>query len=518
MAAANANRLRMVEASRPAPSQISSEGGFAPALAHSRLRWDRSVGQLGCHNPADCSQLFQKSVDPFSGRVYTFYGNNQEQRTMTSQRYTASKSPTRDGTGWIISFRHPLRKDPRGKQGRKVRRGLGTSDETRAQALVDEMNILLGDAAWQTIAKRPDAERRFDPVIVRAFYDDIENAPSNTSEIRNEALPLPSAAEGYAKVLMVGTTGAGKTSLLRHLMGSHPDRDRFPSTSASRTTVSDIEVITGASAPYRAVVTFFNEWTVHTNVYECVADACAGLWDDLSDDKLAERLLTHRDLRFRLGYVVGSWRQTPRSAAKANSDWDYEPDAPQAAAATDEFDGVLPAAADIERMQDVLKSWLTRIRTLSSEAKLRLEAELNVEFRQLAGPDKEAAQDLFEDLVQTVPDFDDLVGDIMDEIRLRFESVASEVRTHASGWPLAWEYSSGDRDAFVRAVRRFSSNHAPAFGTLLTPLVDGIRIQRTVFTHVYRASSASRSSRRRGAWSCRRSRRRRRLPRGTQVQ
>ena len=395
---------------------------------------------------------------------------------MTSQRYTASKSPTRDGTGWIISFRHPLRKDPRGKQGRKVRRGLGTSDETRAQALVDEMNILLGDAAWQTIAKRPDAERRFDPVIVRAFYDDIENAPSNTSEIRNEALPLPSAAEGYAKVLMVGTTGAGKTSLLRHLMGSHPDRDRFPSTSASRTTVSDIEVITGASAPYRAVVTFFNEWTVHTNVYECVADACAGLWDDLSDDKLAERLLTHRDLRFRLGYVVGSWRQTPRSAAKANSDWDYEPDAPQAAAATDEFDGVLPAAADIERMQDVLKSWLTRIRTLSSEAKLRLEAELNVEFRQLAGPDKEAAQDLFEDLVQTVPDFDDLVGDIMDEIRLRFESVASEVRTHASGWPLAWEYSSGDRDAFVRAVRRFSSNHAPAFGTLLTPLVDGIRI------------------------------------------
>ena len=224
---------------------------------------------------------------------------------MTSQRYTASKSPTRDGTGWIISFRHPLRKDPRGKQGRKVRRGLGTSDETRAQALVDEMNILLGDAAWQTIAKRPDAERRFDPVIVRAFYDDIENAPSNTSEIRNEALPLPSAAEGYAKVLMVGTTGAGKTSLLRHLMGSHPDRDRFPSTSASRTTVTDIEVITGASAPYRAVVTFFNEWTVHTNVYECVADACAGLWDDLSDDKLAERLLTHRDLRFRLGYVVG---------------------------------------------------------------------------------------------------------------------------------------------------------------------------------------------------------------------
>jgi len=395
---------------------------------------------------------------------------------MTSQRYTASKTPTKDGTAWVISFRHPLRKDARGKQGRKVRRGLGTSDEARAQALVDEMNVLLGDPAWHSIAKRADAERRFDPVIVRAFYDDIENAPSNTWEIRNEVLPLPSAEEGYAKILMIGTTGAGKTSLLRHLMGSHPERDRFPSTSASRTTISDIEVITAASAPYRAAVTFFNEWTVHTNVHECVADACAALWDDLTDDKLAERLLTHRDLRFRLGYIVGSWRQSPRVAAKAESDWDYDPDARLADEAPDEPDAGLPSTADIERMQDVLKSWLTRIRALAAEAKERLQAELNVDLGLLAGADKEAAQDLFEDLVQTLSDFDDLVNDVMDEIRLRFEGIASELRTHASGWPLAWEYASEDRDTFVRAVRRFSSNYAPAFGTLLTPLVDGIRI------------------------------------------
>jgi hypothetical protein len=396
---------------------------------------------------------------------------------MTSQKYTASKTPTKDGTAWVISFRHPLRKDARGKQGRKVRRGLATPDEARAQSLVDEMNVLLGDPAWHSIAKRPDAERRFDPVIVRAFYDDIENTPSNTWEIRNEVVPLPSAEEGYAKVLMVGTTGAGKTSLLRHLMGSHPDRDRFPSTSASRTTISDIEVITAASAPYRAVVTFFNEWTVHTNVHECVADACAALWEDLTDDKLAERLLTHRDLRFRLGYIIGSWRQTPLSAAKADSDWDYDPDAQQPDDAPEESDGALPTAADIERMQDALKSWLGRIRTLSAEAKQRLQAELNVKFSELTGPDKEAAQDIFEDHVQTIPDFDELVNDIMDEIKLRFDEITPGLRTHPSGWPLAWEYTSNDRDIFVRAVRRFSSNYAPAFGTLLTPLVDGIRIQ-----------------------------------------
>jgi hypothetical protein len=396
---------------------------------------------------------------------------------MASQRYTASKTPTKDGTAWVISFRHPLRKDARGKQGRKIRRGLGTSDETRAQALINEMNILLGDPAWHSIAKRPDAERRFDSVIVRAFYDDIESAPSNTWEIRNEILPLPSAEEGYAKVLMVGTTGAGKTSLLRHLMGSHPERDRFPSTSASRTTISDIEVITAASTPYRAVVTFFNEWAVHTNVHECVADACAALWDDLTDDKLAERLLTHRDLRFRLGYIVGSWRQSPPSATKAADDWDYDPDAGESAATPDDTDGALPTAAEIGRMQDILGSWLARIRKLSVEAKQRLQAELNVDFDELTGQDKEAAQDIFEDHVQALPDFDDLVNDIMDEIRLRFDALTAELRTHASGWPLAWEYASDDRDTFVRTVRRLSSNYAPAFGTLLTPLVDGIRIQ-----------------------------------------
>lgn len=395
---------------------------------------------------------------------------------MTAQRYTASKNPTKDGTAWVISFRHPLRKDARGKQGRKVRRGLATSDEARAQALVDEMNIVLGDPAWHSIAKRADAERHFDPVIVRAFYDDIENAPSNTWEIRNQALRLPSPEEGYAKVLMIGPTGAGKTSLLRHLMGSHPDRDRFPSTSASRTTISDIEVITAAGLPFRSVVTFFNEWTVHTNVHECVSDACAALWDDLADDKLAERLLTHRDLRFRLGYIIGSWRQKSLSSAKPDDDWDYDPDAGKTADMPDDLDGALPTSADIERMQGVLKSYLDRIRALSAEAKLRLQTELNVEIGNLAGSNKEAAQDIFEDLIPTLPDFDDLVNDIMDEIRLRFNGLGSELRTHPGGWPLAWEYTCEDRDTFVRAVRRFSSNFAPAFGTLLTPLVDGIRI------------------------------------------
>jgi hypothetical protein len=381
-----------------------------------------------------------------------------------------------------MSFRHPLRKDPRGKQGRKMRRGLGTPDEAEAQRLVDEMNILLGDDSWHSIAKRLEAERRFDSIVIRAFYDDIESAPSSSWEIRNAAIPLPSAEDGYAQAMLVGTTGAGKTSLLRHLIGSHPDHDRFPSTSASRTTISDIEIITSEDPIYRAVVTFFSEWPVHTNVHECVADACAVLWDDASDDRLAERLLTHRDLRFRLGYVIGSWKQTATSSSAANDDWAYGEEDEETGEAIDEADGGVPTAADLERMHRTLKAFLDRLRDLAAEAKLRLRADLGIDLETLTGQDKEAAQDLFEDTVQTLPDFDELVNDIMDEVRARFDGFSSEaLRTHPNGWPQSWEFESTEREEFIRTVRRFSSNYARAFGTLLTPLVDGIRIQGQFF-------------------------------------
>jgi hypothetical protein len=111
-----------------------------------------------------------------------------------------------------------------------------------------------------------------------------------------------------------------------------------------------------------------------------------------------------------------------------------------------------------------------------------LRRDLNIDLDTLTGSEKEAAQDLFEDIVQTLSDFDDLVNDIMDQIRERFDGIGvGSLRAHPNGWPQSWDYESPDRDEFVRAVRRFSSNYAPAFGTLLTPLVDGIRIQGPFF-------------------------------------
>src|SRR5258708_25751678 len=91
-------------------------------------------------------------------------------RKAMKARYTASQRPTKDGTGRVMAFRHPLRKDPRGKQGLKMRRGLNTADETRAQAPVDEINDLLPDTDSPRGAKPRATQPPVAPIGDAAFY------------------------------------------------------------------------------------------------------------------------------------------------------------------------------------------------------------------------------------------------------------------------------------------------------------------------------------------------------------
>ena len=103
---------------------------------------------------------------------------------------------------------------------------------------------------------------------------------------------------------LVGTTGAGKTSLLRQLIGSDPERDRFPSTAPAKTTIADIEVIQ-ADEPFEAAVTFFTEFQTQANIEECVVDAALAVLEDAPPEKITDRLLNHRDQRFRLSLRLG---------------------------------------------------------------------------------------------------------------------------------------------------------------------------------------------------------------------
>lgn len=399
---------------------------------------------------------------------------------MTDQTYTAAKSRS-NRPGWSVSFRHPLRNDARGRPGLKMRRGLGTADEAKADLLVAEMNTILSDPAWWNAAKRPEAEQQFSEVIVGAFYDEIQAGRDNPEAFREAHIPLPNAEDdGYTRVLFVGTTGAGKTSLLRQLIGSDPDTDRFPSTAPAKTTIADIEVVQ-SEGDFEAVVTFLTEFQVQADVEECIVDACLAAYEDAPLDKVAERFLNHRDQKFRLSYVLGGWHKAPETGVEEEDEFsfDAEPDH----SAYDEA-----GLTDVERARnrEVLEGFVDRIVQLTGIVVARLSEDLGVDAGKSASTDREAAKQLieenFEAYVAQEERFHELVQDVLDALRLRFDLVEEgELQRHRSGWPSFWSFRTDDRSAFIRNIRWFSSNFWPQFGQLLTPLVGGIRVKGPLF-------------------------------------
>ncbi|UPT92444.1 hypothetical protein HAP41_0000049255 (plasmid) [Bradyrhizobium barranii subsp. apii] len=393
---------------------------------------------------------------------------------MAQARYSAAKARAQGRPGWTVTFRHPLRNDAKGKPGLKVRRGLGTSDADEADRLVAELNVILSDTSWWSAMKRDEAERRFSKIITAAFYDEIQAGRPDPWDVRESHIRLRDATEDYSRVIFVGTTGAGKTSLLRHVIGSDPDEDRFPSTSTAKTTVSDIEVVL-ADEPFSAVVTFFSEFWVQANLEDCIADACSAAWAKASPAKVADRFLNHRDQRFRLTYTLGSWED--EGAQISDDDWAFEENASPIAPGDDDID-------EEERRTNasLLRAYVERIFAISGRATLTLSKELDEDVSKLAGPDLEAAQELFEERIQEDDDFDELVHDVMDSLRSKFDLLSKgALDLHPSGWPAKWTFECRERREFIEQIRWFSSNYAPQFGRLLTPLVDGIRILGPLF-------------------------------------
>lgn len=400
---------------------------------------------------------------------------------MAKQRYTASKTaPQGEGrSAWVVTFRHPVvKQDPRSTSGQKYRRGLGTSDEGQADELVGQLNTLLGDESYWSLSQKSRAEKQFDPVVINAFYSPmVVETHLDPWQSRDEVIPLPTAEEGFSKVMFLGTTGAGKTSLLRHLIGSHPDSDRFPSTSTNKTTVSDIEVITD-DGPFQAVVTFFPEGAIRTYVQESVDEACKAVWKQELDEKIAKELLNHKEQRFRLSYLLGSWSA---SAIQDDADdWDFDEDEEQETATVsgqaEEAD--LPDDDDRQGFQAVLSKYVAQIKEIAEAAIVKVSDEWGSDVRGLKGDDLDLVLDYFEEILGKTPGYDALIDHIINQILMRVDLLTEGGLKRKGGrWPERWTYVVDDRDAFIRQVRRFSSNYAPAFGRLLTPLVQGIRVR-----------------------------------------
>ena len=395
---------------------------------------------------------------------------------MTTQIHRAIKTRS-NRPGWSVTFSHPRRNDARGKFGLKVRKGLGTTDDAEADRLVEQINTLLNDETWWSVDRRAEAEQRFDRVAVSVFFDGIESGSSQPRELRERIIPLPSADDGYAKVMLVGSTGAGKTTLLRQFIGSDHTRDRFPSTSTAKTTTAEIEIIT-ATGPYEAVVTFMTEHEVRCAVTECLEQACADVVRGHDDAGVAGSLLEHREQRFRLSYILGTWQQAqPSGETDAQYEMQYEYG--DEASETDTLsDDEIVAGSELAVNNERLGDYVARIRKIGMAVQEQ-KAAVHGAYGDLANAtQRQVWLEDFTDGLYENPDFSPLSWDIMDRIAERFDLVQSrDYELSETVWPILWHYEEKDRDTFLRQVRWFTGNHGQQFGRLLTPLVNGIRVR-----------------------------------------
>ncbi len=403
--------------------------------------------------------------------------------TTMAKSFTATKTRS-NRPGWSITFRHPLRQDTQGRNGLKVRRGLGTDDADEADVMVAQMNELLREPSWWNVTRRLEAEKRFAVPIVRAFFDDLQAGAVDPEGLREAHLPMPGRDDGYSRVLFVGTTGAGKTTLLRQLIGSDPEEDRFPSTAPAKTTIADIEVIAGGD-DYRAIVTFFTEFQVQTYLEECVLDAALAAHGGQTDARIAERLLNHRDQKFRLSYILGSWGVSAQSDAESDGlDDDLDDDDANEAPVLIPDDEAVP---DNERREnrETVGLLVQRIRTLAKVVSAEI-SEVWLGETNVKKEDQDAFMELlgeeFEKELHGQEEFHVLIQDILDLIRVRFDTLETgRLALASSGWPQSWTFSTTERKEFIRSIRWFSSNYWPQFGRLLTPIVNGMRLHAPLY-------------------------------------
>lgn len=376
--------------------------------------------------------------------------------------YTASLSRTQGRNTWAVIFRHPKRTDPTtGKDGLRVRQSLKTDNEQEAATLRDQMNALLANPQLWDLGAREQALALFDSRVVDIFFYKLEGGETDFLTLRDSVIALPSSQSShYRRALFLGTTGAGKTTALRQIMGTDPAKERFPSTSTAKTTVHETEVLLQEGA-YSAVVTFFPMEDVREHLKECVSAAVLAAYRNESDAEQMRRLLTHVNQRFRFNYVLGN------SPVKDTSDFD------------DDSNGDTDSAASdlLKRTNDALSSALASVKEIAAHYGNSLRTELNATDEK----DQRVIDELFEEELdnRTRDDeaFQQVVDTVMDEIEERFALLPDgKLRKTKVGWPLMWTWETEDRDAFIAAISRFASNYSPLFGTLLTPLVNGVRV------------------------------------------
>jgi hypothetical protein len=387
-----------------------------------------------------------------------------------AQSYVAAAKRNPGRKAWLVEFRHPLRNDSNNKPGRKTRKGLGTEDEADARRLVEQLNKLLGDESLWSLGAKPEATKRYDARVIEIFFSEIEPRGGSARQLRDRLLPLPSRDEGYARVLLMGVPGAGKTTLVRQMIGTNPKTERFPSTSVNRTTTFPTEVVL-RDGPYEGAVTFMSE---HETRFEIEESLSAAFIEAMGGNtkQVARALLEKSDMRFRLKYLLGEHAAEQAEADPYDDDQETELDLG--------VDSTPVSASDEQaKLHQTLDAYIERINRMALNARTAFEAMEGSLLADMSPEDRNAALDLIEEDVVASDTFVELVSDVLDEVRTKFDLVPDgRFEKTTTGWPKAWyiKIPKSERDNFLNAIRFFSDNHYQSWGRLLTPLVNSMRV------------------------------------------
>lgn len=359
---------------------------------------------------------------------------------------------------WNVSFHHPICRE--GSIGKKIHRSLKVSDEEAAKALRDEMNDLLGLADTPELLPtrtQAIAEGKYAQVVIDAFFKCMTPEPTDYFALREHAMPLPPKAPGKRSVprmLLVGSTGAGKSRFGQHFLGT--TRQNYPMKGAGRTTVSDTETIV-EDADYAGIITFYSENEIRAVIKDNILEACAFSVREEDEGKIAMKLLVDSDKRFRFNFTLGGW---VHDAEPEEDEDDLDLD-------DQELDDTT-AAPDVTAAQAKLSSWVAQVKAMTKQAQEKARQEL--------GPYKPEEEPVIQELWQHCLDRDH-VDSLAEEL---FEEIEKKLcaATGTDSWPVTYRVpSTNDKAAFFQRLRPFYQNHRTLFGTLVTPLVQGIRVR-----------------------------------------
>ena len=111
-------------------------------------------------------QIFQTSAKGLG--IIGAWNNTEQHRRCVMSDGKARATLSKGRQSWCVIFRHPVCLGPDGKQKLRVRRGLGTSEQSEAQVFVDRLNQILDEPALWNLSSREAAAQRFDAKIVGA--------------------------------------------------------------------------------------------------------------------------------------------------------------------------------------------------------------------------------------------------------------------------------------------------------------------------------------------------------------